>query len=101
MRRRCPCRAATVQTLSEGGRTMILPGSAPRNSFCFAPKFDSPQRHDATGAFLPYMEAFRRLYGGGHGRVATLPFDNHANADAEFASISAAFDQIPGKLDAV
>jgi hypothetical protein len=80
---------------------MILPGSAPRNSFCFAPKFDSPQRHDASGAFLPYMEAFGRLYGGGHGRVATLPFDNHASADTEFAMIAAAIDQIPGDLDAI
>ena len=30
-----------------------------------------------------------------------MPFDNHANADSEFAAISAAFEQIPGKLDAV
>jgi hypothetical protein len=47
------------------------------------------------------MEAFRRLYGGGHGRVSTLPFDNHATPDSEFATISAGFDQIPGKLDAI
>jgi len=53
-------------------RIMILPGGAPRNSFCFAPKFNSPNRMDATGAFLPYMEAFQRLYGGGHGRVAAV-----------------------------
>src|SRR5258708_5661594 len=82
-----PCRA-TSGTL-ERGRTMILPGGAPRNSFCFAPKFNSPSRVDATGAFLPYMEAFARLYGGGHGRAATLPFDNHANAPTEFGAISA------------
>lgn len=80
---------------------MILPGSAPVNSFCFAPKFDSPQRHDASGAFLPYMEAFAKLYGGGQRRVTTLPFDNHANAETEFSAISAAFDRIPGKLDAI
>lgn len=83
------------------GQAMILPSSAPRNSFCFAPKFNSAKRMDATGAFLPYMEAFQRLYGGGRGRVATLPFDNHANANAEFAAISAAFEQVPGKLDAI
>jgi len=47
------------------------------------------------------MEAFRRLYGGGHGRVITLPFDNHATADSEFGAISAGFEQIPGKLDAI
>jgi glyoxylase-like metal-dependent hydrolase (beta-lactamase superfamily II) len=47
------------------------------------------------------MEAFRQLYGGGHGRVATLPFDNHASPASEFAAISAGFEQIPGKLDAV
>jgi hypothetical protein len=80
---------------------MILPGGAPRNSFCFAPKFNSPNRMDATGAFLPYMEAFQRLYGGGHGRVATLPFDNHANAPTEFGAITAALEQTPGKLDAI
>jgi hypothetical protein len=80
---------------------MILPGSAPGNSFCFAPKFDSPQRHDASGAFLPYMEAFRRLYGSGRGHVSTLPFDNHASPDSEFATISAGLEQIPGKLDAI
>jgi hypothetical protein len=80
---------------------MIMPSGAPANSFCFAPKFDSPNRHDASGAFLPYMEAFRQLYGGGRGRVATLPFDNHACPEAEFAAISAGFEQIPGKLDAI
>jgi hypothetical protein len=96
-----PVDAAMAQSLPGRGPSMILPGRAPRNSFCFAPKFDSPQRHDATGAFLPYMEAFRHLYGGGHGRVSTLPFDNHATAASEFATISAALDQIPGKLDAI
>ena len=80
---------------------MILPGGAPRNSLCFAPKFNSPKLVDASGAFLPYMEAFQRLYGGGHGRVSTLPFDNHANAPTEFGAITAAFEQVPGKLDAV
>jgi hypothetical protein len=79
----------------------MLPCHAPKNSFCFAPKFNSPNRMDATGAFLPYMEAFHRLYGGGNGRVATLPFDNHANAASEFGAISAALEQSPGKLDAI
>jgi hypothetical protein len=47
------------------------------------------------------MEAFGQLYGGGNGRVATLPFDNHAPPQAEFAAITAGFEQISGKLDAV
>jgi hypothetical protein len=80
---------------------MILPSHAPGNSFCFAPKFNSDKRNDATGAFLPYMEAFKHLYGGGRGNVATLPFDNHAAATTGFGAISAAFEQIPGKLDAI
>jgi hypothetical protein len=79
----------------------MLPSHAPRNSFCFAPKFNSDKRNDATGAFLPYMEAFGRLYGGGNGRVAQLPFDNHASAASGFGAISAAMDQTPGKLDAI
>src|ERR1700722_5889925 len=83
------------------GRSMILPSNAPKNSFCFAPKFNSDKRNDATGAFLPYMEAFQRLYGGGYGRVSALPFDNHANAESEFGAISAALEQSPGKLDAI
>jgi hypothetical protein len=83
------------------GQAMILPSHAPRNSFCFAPRFDSEKRNDASGAFLPYMEAFRHLYGGSQGRVATLPFDNHTGASSEFGAISAALEQAPGKLDAI
>jgi len=80
---------------------MILPSNAPRNSFCFAPKINSDKRNDATGAFLPYMEAFKHLYGSGYGRVSTLPFDNHASAATGFAALSAALEQAPGKLDAI
>jgi hypothetical protein len=79
---------------------MIMPKNAPKKAICLAPKLNSPQRMDATGAFLPYMEAFRRLYWP-LARVTTLPFDNTASAAARFAAITAAFHQASGKLDTV
>jgi hypothetical protein len=58
----------------------------PKNSFCFAPKFNHPNQGDATGAFHPYMEAFEKLYSK-NGTVATLKFDNHATAKSEFNAL--------------
>jgi hypothetical protein len=84
--------------------------TAPKNSFCFAPMYNSPQHvvdgkvvipHDATGAFLPYMEAFRRLYSAGDGTVITLPFDNRAKPATEFEKISHGMNTAPSQLDAV
>jgi len=85
----------------------------PKNSFCFAPKFNSPQhghplgtdgkvlmQHDATGAFHPYMTAFKKLYSG-DGSVNTLMFDNHATAANELQVISHGFAACPSQLDTV
>jgi hypothetical protein len=64
----------------------------PQNSFCFAPlhnhwrRGDLKPQYDATGAFHPYMEAYKKIYSG-KGRVATLKFDNHAAASSEFSTI--------------
>ncbi len=83
---------------------------APRNSFCFAPRFNSPQHivdgkvvipHDASGAFLPYLEAYDRLYSAGDGNVTTLQFDNRADAATKFHKISLGFAAAPPQLDAV
>jgi hypothetical protein len=59
----------------------------PKNSFCFAPKFNHPHQGDATGAFHPYMDAFHKLYSKG-GSVAALKFDNHAAAKSEFKTFT-------------
>lgn len=86
----------------------------PKNSFCFAPQYNHPPHrdkagvlhtsHDATGAFLPYMEAFRKLYSAG-GAVAALKFNNHAAPKSEFKAILTeidhAFNVSKSQLDAV
>ena len=72
----------------------------PKKSFCFAPQYNSPQkghplgtdgkellRHDATGAFHPYMNAFKKLYSQDGGEVATLRFDNHGTAEHIFKQV--------------
>jgi len=75
---------------------MDLPSNSPTNSFCFAPVHNHPPHkdkagvmhpsYDATGAFLPYMEAYRKLYSDA-GTVKTLAFNNHASAKSEFQTI--------------
>ena len=86
----------------------------PKNSFCFAPKYNSPQhghplgtdgkelmRHDATGAFHPYMEAYRKLYARDGGQVTTLKFDNNATPAAKLRDIVRGFASAPPQIDAV
>jgi hypothetical protein len=86
----------------------------PKNSFCFAPQHNHPPHrgddglmhpsYDATGAFLPYMEEFRKLYSA-TGTVTTLTFNNHASAKNELKAIadeiSHALNVAQNRLDAV
>ncbi len=86
----------------------------PKKSFCFAPQYNSPQkghplgtdgkellRHDATGAFHPYMNAFKKLYSQDGGEVATLKFDNHGTAEHIFKQVVQGIWYGPTGLDAV
>ncbi len=86
----------------------------PKNSFCFAPVHNHPPHrdkagvmhasYDATGAFLPYMDAFGKLYST-TGTVTALKFNNHAAAKAEFTvigtDIAHAVNAAKNQLDAV
>ena len=87
---------------------------APKKSFCFAPQYNSPQkghplgtdgkvllRHDATGAFHPYMSAFKKLYSQDGGEVATMMFDNNGEASGILTKITHAISHGPNGLDAV
>jgi len=79
----------------------------PVNSFAFAPLHDSPpdthnpHGHDATGKFHHGLDAWRHIFGGHGGRVATLKFDNHARPPRRRREILAAMGAVTGALDAI
>ncbi len=95
----------------------------PKNSFAFAPLYNSPAHsfagdtqkqhasageappvvmsHDATGAFQPGVKYFKELYSKNGGNVGTLLFDNHSKGGQIFDSIIHAIQIGPNQLDAV
>lgn len=74
----------------------------PEKSFVFAPMHNQqpeegePARHDATGAFHPGMNIYKRLYEGMGKQVVTYKFDNYAPAAKRRTAILNAMQQNVG-----
>lgn len=68
-----------------------------RNAFIFAPRHDTPGKHDATGAFHIGARDFRRV----HQTAEPLIFDNHATPEDRREEIFAALRAAPGGLTAI